>query len=717
MQNRPLPDYHRRQPDRDDPRQGWNLRLVTVFAVFAAAFLAIGVRLAWIQTRLQDSYIAGFNVTRVELEPIPGRDGRIVTDDTVLAADVVRYDVEAHYRWIERPANRAWLTQKARARLPRGRLKDSAVVEVARRQVLADRQAAWERLASMVPGVRAELSQRRDAIQRRVERIASSVNRRRRQRQVAPDQSEPKTIGEWLAWVRTALTSQPERNSDALIIVREEVGYHSVASDVSLAVAAEIRAHPELYPGFRIRESTARTYPQATLAAHVVGIRSQSAHAGLLQHRSGRSGVERSWDGRLRGIDGQRRLVLNRRGEVIRSQIVREPISGRDVVLTINARLQRTAEQLLDEALAGTVTTGEPDDPPQIVPTGGCIIALDVHSGEVLALANAPRFDLRQMVRPDAELWQRTLDDPRHPLFPRATQMTVPPGSVYKVLTAIAGLQASAIDPAQHIFCQGFLDQPDRHRCYIFRHYGVGHGEIDMRGALAQSCNVYFFRLARKMGPGPIVEWSHRFAFGQPTGIDLPFERGGNVPQPQRQGDRASRWYPGDTLGLAIGQSRLTVTPLQVARMMAAIANGGYLVRPHVVDAQARLTDGSEGGGMSWSAKPRQKIRGLDPNALEQVRSGLFSAVQDEGGTAYRSTRLDSIAIAGKTGTAEVGGGRPDHAWFAGYAPAGQPQVAFVVMLEHGGSGGSAAGPLARELVKRMQVLGLLPGAQVARTP
>jgi penicillin-binding protein 2 len=705
MQNRLLPTYTSQSSGNAGSNQqiGWNHRLLAVFVIFAVCFIAIAIRLAYIQIQLRENYVDTFNTTRVEFESIPGRDGRILTDQAVFATDVARYDVEVHYRWLEEPADRNWLTQKARGEIPGTQRRTEELLETARQTVLNKRSEMWRRLSIMSEVPETHLQSRRAGIQTRVEKIAASVNRRHKAREVSKAETVAKPgLTGMFEQAKQAITSPPQRLSLAPIIVKEELAYHPIASNVSLEVAAEIRAHPELYPGLRVKDSTARLYPKSTLAAHLIGTRSRDVEADSLD-RVGRSGIERSYDGHLRGIDGQRQLTFDRRGEIISTKVLREPLSGRDVVLTIESDLQKSAELLLDEALAGQSNSNEKPSP---TPPGGCILVMDAHSGDILTIANAPRFDLNLMVRPSGDTWNSTVNDPRHPLFPRATQMTVPPGSVFKVLSAAAMLEATDVDPLSHRFCQGYLDRPDRHRCYIFRHFGVGHGNVTLRSALAQSCNVYFFQAARLMGPEPLADWATRFGFGQPTGIDLPFERRGNVPNPRQSkqaGGSQPRWYAGDTLGLAIGQSRLTVTPLQVATMMAAVANGGYLVTPRVTESVR-----SERGKYKWAARPRRRIAGLSQQTISEIQHGLFSAVNDPAGTGYKTVRLDEVSIAGKTGTAEVGGNKPDHAWFSGYVPADRPRFAFVVMLEHGGSGGSAAGPLARKLVQSMIRTGLL---------
>jgi penicillin-binding protein 2 len=240
---------------------------------------------------------------------------------------------------------------------------------------------------------------------------------------------------------------------------------------------------------------------------------------------------------------------------------------------------------------------------------------------------------------------------------------------------------------------------------------------LSLPDAVAQSCNVYFFHFAAELGARPLVDWAQRFGFGRPTLIDLPDEAAGRLPTPADVRKLANRrWRLGDTQGLAIGQSSLTVTPLQMVRLLAAIANGGSLVTPHVVAGPNSATDGQSQSSPDNDIPNRfqpQRIAGLSEATLETVRAGLRRAVADPNGTAHSAMGALAISVAGKTGTAETGGGEESHAWFAGYVPADAPQLAFVVVLEHGGGGAAAAAPLARRLVERLQQLGYFrdPGA------
>jgi penicillin-binding protein 2 len=716
------------------------LRLGVLYAGMVLLLLVVGWRIAQIQIFLTGTYAEEFDRTTEKFESIPSPHGRIVSSDgQILAQDLRLIGVKAHYRWLEQPPQADWVRHQARAKLTRRERRDPQRLEAEMEQVRELHAALWERLAALTGISAAELTQRRAAVQKRVERMHAAVAAARERRNTpAPLPARGAAPAAWWeqAWrsIAAALTTPPQREREEPLVIQEELEYHAILNEITLDMAAEIESHPELYPGLRIALATRRTYPAHTLAPHLIGNRAPIGEDELKERRQrfpqqdpldyqagdwiGKSGLESYYERHLRGLRGLRRLVLNRRGEVLKTEIVRQPRVGRDLEVTLQIPLQRTAERLLDEALAGTPATEAPNGAPTpALPQGGCIIALDVRSGEVLVAACAPRFDLNLLVTPEPGAWQQILDDKRRPFYPRVTQMTLPPGSVFKTLTAAALLQTGRFDPDATIYCQGYLNHPRSHRCYTFTHNGVGHFDVNLTRALAESCNVYFFTAARTLGgPEPICEWARRFGFGQPTGIDLPGERGGNLPVPPSRGGQAVAargrpWYEGDTLGLAIGQSTLMVTPLQIARLMAAVANGGQLVTPRLAResgaafVSAASPDSALGNSRIVLPAARQ-IPDLLPGTLERVQEGLREVVANPRGTG-RAVRLKEISIAGKTGTAEVSG-RPDHAWFAGYVPADNPRYAFAVVLEHAGSGGKVAGPVARKLVEAMLAEGLL---------
>ncbi|HUT13638.1 MAG TPA: penicillin-binding transpeptidase domain-containing protein [Thermoguttaceae bacterium] len=558
-------------------------------------------------------------------------------------------------------------------------------------------------------------------IQLRVERIAESHNRRRLQAAEPQTPSEPSSdsvLGRLGEILLDALQGEPDQSPPAWEPVAEQYDYHVMAEDVSPAAVAEIEGHPEQYPGVKILQRTRRVYPHGPLAAHVLGYLAPVTEEELEQDDAGggyhaedyvgRTGLEHRYEPLLRGHRGVAVELTDHGGQPISTHRRCEPGVGRDLILTLDSRLQQAAETLLDDALKRREIRPETSEP-----AGGAIVVMDVHDGAIRACASAPRFDPNRFVRGQGTELAELLADPAKPLFHRACQMALPPGSVFKTVTAVALLESGQIDPEASFFCQGYLRQEDRQRCQIFRRHGIGHGEVTLADALAYSCNVYFFHHAGASGAGPLVDWAGRFGFGRPTGVDLPAEAAGRLPTPETVGDREGHdWRPGDTESLAVGQGSLTATPLQVLRMMAAVANGGKLVTPHLVSGLGLPEEAGEGTTTEADdpieVTPPRCVENLSPRTLAAVRAGLDRVVSDPKGTAHGTVYLETVAVAGKTGTAETGTDRADHAWFAGYVPAEQPKLVLVVVLEHAGDAAPAAGPVAKRLVMKMQELGML---------
>ena len=706
------------------------VRVFLLGLILVVPLLAVSGRLLFIQMMNAEHFYSQFGKTTESFESIPSRDGRIVSiDGRVLALDVERFDLQAHYRWLEEPPNPRWLKQQALTLLEPVERRNREKVEAAQEKVLARRQQLWDELAQVMKTSPEELQTSCRDVQQRVETIIESVNERAAQKEGASssDDSDVETqasaeqdqLQKFWTLFKDALTRPPRRPRRERIVVREELDYHTLASGIPREIALAISAHPERFPGIHIQVATLREYPQKTLAPHEIGIRHRIDEKTLKAReqrfpegdpldykegdRIGKMGVERTYDRYLRGLRGLKKVVRNRQGEIIRTEIIREPKSGDDVVLTLNTGLQDQVQDLLDESLQELRAGTEEQPAEQTDPAaGGCIVVLDVRTGAIVATASAPRYDLNLLLHPTPEEWQAVLNDPRRPLFPRATQMMLPPGSTFKALTSIALMESGKVDPDEPFICRGYLDRPDRHRDYVYRHFGVGHNELTLTRALRESCNVYFFQAARTMGPETIHHWADQLGFGKPTGIDIPGERGGHLPDPSPpKSEKKSPWYPGDTLGMAIGQSRLTVTPLQIARLMAVVANDGEMVVPHLAHSVVPSAESSTTTRQMISY-PRRYVSGIHPGTLERVREGLIEVVAHPRGTGYKTVRLKEVTIAGKTGTAETGGGKNDHAWFAGFVPAQRPKYAFAVVIEHGGSGSRVAGPVAQKLVRAM---------------
>lgn len=454
-----------------------------------------------------------------------------------------------------------------------------------------------------------------------------------------------------------------------------------LAEDLELTQVARFEVSEPEHPEFEISTSRRRLYRHSFQTAHVVGYlgeptpaehdRDDSLAAGDLV---GRSGVELLRDRRLRGNHGERIVVVDSRGRLMGEDVRRadaEP--GESVTLTIDLRLQQLAESLLADK-------------------AGAIVALDPRDGAVRAMVSSPSFDPNRFAgRLSQEDWDRIVDAPRKPLQNRAIQNTYPPGSVFKIVMAVAGLAEGVLRPEERVYCSGATRLYDRRwRCWQPR----GHGFVDLRAALQHSCDTYFYRQGVKIGIEVIAAYARRLGLGGRTGVELPGESEGLVPDPEWSRDRRGYpWYPGETVSVAIGQGPLLTSPLQVAVMTAAVANGGFRVRPYLV----------AGGG-----EPPEPL-GLDAGAVSFVAEALANVVANGTG---RSARTPVVAVAGKTGTAQVVAqetwtrsedlppDQADHAWFTSYAPVDAPELVVVVFVENGGRGSEAAAPLARELLE-----------------
>ena len=456
-----------------------------------------------------------------------------------------------------------------------------------------------------------------------------------------------------------------------------------IKEDVQLAEIAKVESRREWFPGVEIEQSALRDYPDGPAVAHAVGYvgevnESQLAKIadGSIQQGDivGKTGVEREYDEVLRGRRGWKLQTVNSLGRPFgASQPGRDPEDGHPLRLTIDKRLQRK----LVEALADEVGSG---------------IFMNPTTGEVLALASTPGYDPNVFTAPVSRTtWTSLIEDPRHPLNDRAISSFYAPGSTFKVLMSIVGLETGAITPQNTVFCPGSVMIYNRK--FVCWKKG-GHGTVDVHRALVQSCNVFYYLLGKKVGIDAISKYAKMFGVGELSGIDIPGESRGNPPSAEwKQRIHKEPWYPGDTISVSIGQGLLAVTPVQMATMISAVANGGSLVRPHL----ARNT-----------VSPPVKLP-VSEGTLAIIRDALADVVEE--GTATKA-QLGPIHVAGKTGTAQVfkksvgvdADKQPkderDHAWFIGYAPAENPEIAFAIVIEHGGHGGTTAAPVARKVLE-----------------
>ncbi len=456
-----------------------------------------------------------------------------------------------------------------------------------------------------------------------------------------------------------------------------------IKEDVQLADIAKVEARREWFPSVEVEQTALRDYPDGPAVAHAVGYvgevnESQLAKIldGSIQQGDivGKTGVEREYDEVLRGRRGWKLQTVNSLGRPLgASQQGRDPEDGHPLRLTIDKRLQRK----LVESLGDEVGSG---------------IFMNPNTGEVLALASTPGYDPNVFTAPVSRTtWTALINDPRHPLNDRAISSFYAPGSTFKVLMSIVGLETGAITPQTTVFCPGSVSIYNRQ--FMCWKKG-GHGTVDVHQALVHSCNVFYYLLGKKVGIDAISKYAKMFGIGELSGIDIPGESRGNPPSVEwKQRIHKEPWYPGDTISVSIGQGLLAVTPVQMATMISAVANGGTLVRPH----------------LARDAKLESVKLPVSAATLALIRDALADVVEE--GTATRA-QLGPIRVAGKTGTAQVfkksvgvdADKQPkderDHAWFIGYAPAENPEIAFAIVIEHGGHGGTTAAPVGRKVLE-----------------
>ncbi|MEZ4254579.1 MAG: penicillin-binding protein 2 [Polyangiales bacterium] len=477
-------------------------------------------------------------------------------------------------------------------------------------------------------------------------------------------------------------------------------------SDITRDQVAALETHALELPGVDVIATPVRTYPYGALGAHAVGYvnevsaddikaKGNTYHAG---DRIGRTGLEKAWEPYLRGTDGIHRVFVDARGrrqdrpevDPDAHEMHRDPVPGHDVTLSLDMELMRAVE---------TAFRGQPS---------GSAVVVETRTGRVRALYSKPAYDPNEMSgRLSADGFKALSDNAFRPLIDKTMFETYFPGSTFKVVTALAALQEGLVNPADRIDCPGYYEIGNRRfRCSHM------HGEVDMHKAIVQSCNVYFWKIAEKVGIDKINEYARELGFGEPSGIGVNSEAAGFLASRKwYEENYGSRFLVGYTLNTAIGQGNTRVTLLQLALAYAALGNGGQLFVPELVER----VSGPDGAVVQeFEPRVRRKLT-IAPEHLQYVRDSLVGVVNDPSGTAFEARIEGGVRVAGKTGTAQVSYRRPkpgedprkseyfnrDHAWFAGLAPADNPEIAFVVLVEHGGGGGKYAAPVAMQIVEQ----------------
>jgi len=460
---------------------------------------------------------------------------------------------------------------------------------------------------------------------------------------------------------------------------------------------AVIETHLFNLNGVSVQIRPRRYYLYRKFASHVLGYLGEVNAKELrrAQFRNvrpgdlvGKYGVEGKWQEYLHGIRGGEQVEVDAAGRKLRVISKRPAIPGKNIVLTIDHELQLLAEEKLAER-------------------SGAIVAINPMNGEVLALASGPAFDPNLFISGvDRQWWLRMINSDSHPLQNRAISGQYPPASTFKIVVALAGLEEGLIDPEEEVVCYGQITFGNQvYRCWK----KGGHGRVSLHRALVESCDIYFYKMGYRLGVDKLAYYAKMFGLGKDTGFDLGGEKPGLVPTRDWKLKKwGIPWQGGETISLSIGQSFLLVTPLQMARLISAVFNGGYLYQPKVV---------------KWIGKGKEKVYEfhpsvegkvqINPEHIALVREALVGVVNEDKGTG-RMARVKGVIVAGKTGTAQVVKLNPekykseeevplkfrDHAWFVAIAPIEDPKLALAVLVEHGGHGGSTAAPIAGDLIK-----------------
>lgn len=473
-----------------------------------------------------------------------------------------------------------------------------------------------------------------------------------------------------------------------------------IAKDISEKTVAQIEENKSILYGFNVVNVPKRYYPYSSFAAHAIGYVSKIGSEEYKQKKDdgytvnsviGKAGVEETFESYLRGTNGVNKVEVDSEGNITSETITEEPIAGKSVTLTLDYRLQKVAEESLYNAIKG-LNDGSLIG--KVIPdaNAGSVVVLDVKSGEVLAMANYPSYDINLFTSGISYSdWDSLINNPIRPMFNRAISGTYSPGSTYKMLVGLAGLKSGKITVSELYRDPGVYEYGYHPKCWIYTQYGRTHGWINLAGAIKGSCNCYFYEVGRRIGIEEVVKTSKEFGLGMKTGIELSEEATGKI---AGDGVDEKDWYFGDTLAAVIGQSYNSYTPIQLANYIATIANSGTLNKVTIVKNIKNETTKEEISRNEIDEKATQitgvdfEERKIDLNSeyINSIKEGMYSVTNEIGGTANIIFKNSNIKVAGKTGTSQVTSGS-NNGIFVGFAPYDNPKIAVVAIIEHGGEG------------------------------
>ena len=516
------------------------------------------------------------------------------------------------------------------------------------------------------------------------------------------------------------ITSENVEDIRKIISIRYKIttiGYSAtksitIATNVNDEVVAQINERNDEFPGISISTNTVRAYPLGSLAAHVIGYTRTISDEEYKEKKDrydiddiiGKTGIEYLFEDYLKGTDGEKQVEMSVDGTITGEYVTKNAIAGSDVVLTIDANLQQVTETALANCVEKIKNGGFAQ---KYDAKGGAAVVMNVNTGDVLSMASYPTYEPEWFVGTlETDKWNYMNNSETHPLLNKAIQGTYEPGSTFKMITAIAGLETGGITPKEKINDTGIYKKYGVDmKCWYYTSYHRGHGYLNVTQALQHSCNYFFYETGDRIGIDAIVKYALHFGLGKKTGIELPSEQAGTLAQKQE----GKTWNPGDTLNAAIGQGDNSFTPLQIAKYISSIANGGTVVKPTIIKTILN-SDGTEVSKEEIEKYTNEKLGFQDEDdgitisqeSINIAKEGMRMATSEAGGTAYSIFKNFVVEVAGKTGSAEAGQDANSkdivNAWFVCFAPFDNPEVAVVVMIENGGHGNYAA-EVARDIL------------------
>ena len=507
------------------------------------------------------------------------------------------------------------------------------------------------------------------------------------------------------------ITTDNVEDARKIIAIRYQISYQGysstksieIASNISRASLLQIKEQNMQFARVEIVEKSTRTYPLGNTGSHILGRIGKIEESELKGNEDiysqndiiGKAGIEYVFEKYLKGTDGVKQIDMNVDGMITDEYTAKEAVAGSDVILTIDSKLQAVTEEALKNNIEKIANGGFSDTSPA---DAGAAVVINVKTGEVLAMASYPDYNPSSFINGiDTNTWNYYINGNTKPLENKAISAMYSPGSTYKMATAIAGLESGAITTKETINDTGvYKKYNSQWKCWIYTGYHIGHGRLNVSEAIKRSCNYFFYEVGDRIGIDTLAKYSYYLGLGHKTGIELSNEISGVLASTQIAKQENRSWNPGETISAAIGQSYNTFTPLQMAKYVAMVANGGKRIDVTIVKSIVN-SDGSEVSRNEYESYVKEKLGLEDDDSeelsfnqanIEAIKEGMRGVTSESGGTAYSTFKNFNIEVGGKTGSAQTGVTGKTNAWFVGFAPFDDPEIAIVVFVRNGGHGG-----------------------------